>query len=178
MPGRLVARIAIQATAGVWAATGTSMLAVATIDPLNHAAAAWLARLGLDLRPSAPTLHALVVSRFLGNLRIALLPLLLVAIGAGRRTAPRAIGDAVVAGTLLLNALLVGAALGVHGRHLVPFLPHLPLEWVAFGCSAAPWLIGRRGESVRPVDVAVATGAVVLLLAAAAVVETFLTPRP
>jgi len=175
MPGRLVARIAIQATAGMWAATGMSMFAVATIDPLNHAAAAWLARLGLDLRPSAPTLHALVVSRFLGNLRIALLPLLLVAIGAGRRATPRAIGDAVVSGTLLLNALLVGAALGVHGQRLVPFLPHLPLEWAAFGCSAAPWLIGR-GESVRRGDVAVATGAVVLLLAAAAVVETFLTP--
>jgi hypothetical protein len=177
-PDERVVRIAAKTMAALWATTGASMLAVMTIEPLNQAADAWLRRLGLDLQPSAPTTHALLVSRFFGNVRIASLPLLLMFVGAGRRPGPRAIGDAVVTGTLSLNALLVGAALGVHGSRLLPFLPHLPFEWAAFGCSAVPWLLGRSGSATRPVDVAAASVTVVLLLAAAAVVETYLTPRP
>lgn len=176
--GDRLVRPAATITVALWAVTGGSMLLVGTIDPLRRAAAGFLGGLGLDLQPSGPSLHALIITRFAGNVRVALLPLLLTAIGAWRRPVPRTVSDIVVAGTLTLNAMLVGAALGVHGTRLMPFLPHLPLEWTALAVCGAPWLLARHGSPVRTDDLVVAAAAGVLLLGAAAVVETFLTPRP
>lgn len=176
--GDRLVRPAATITIALWAVTGGSMLLVGTIDPLRRAAAGFLGGLGLELQPSSPSLHALIVTRFAGNVRIALLPLLLTAIGAWRRPVSRTVADIVVAGTLALNAMLVGAALGVHGTRLMPFLPHLPIEWTALAVCGAPWLLARHGAPVRTDDMAVAAAAGVLLLGAAAIVETLLTPRP
>lgn len=159
----------------LWTATAMAFALVATLAPLHHHARVLLDGLGLDPRPHRPELHAMLVTRFAGNVRIALLPVLLAAIGAARHPATRAAGDLAVTGTLVANAGLVGAALAVDGRRLLLYLPHLPLEWAALACCAAPWLLARHQRLPARTLVALCAAGL-LLLALAALAETYLTP--
>ncbi len=169
-------RAATQILLGLWGLTAIATILVATVGPLHTVARDVLTGLGLDLRAREPTMHALL-TRLAGNVRIAMLPVLLAATGAARHPSSRAIADAVIAGTLALNATLVGAALAVCGRPLVAFLPHLPLEWAGLACCAAPWLLARRNTPRRG-DTLISAAAGVLLLACAALVENLSNPRP
>lgn len=126
-----------------------------------------------------PTLHGTTseaVSIFAHNMRILAAPLILAAArwGTGRTT--RLLGDAIVAATVIVSPLLVGAAIGGHGLQLLTYLPHLPLEWAALSAAAGAWLSARSTRLAASSLVAYAAAAITLA-AIAAVVETLAIPH-
>lgn len=126
-----------------------------------------------------PTLHGSageILAILTDNLRILIAPFLLAALHwpAGQRTGR--LGDLMILALVLANTAPVGLALGRFGSQLLPYLPHLPLEWAALAASSAAWLAARRGNPPR---VLAAYGIAVLILASpAAVCEVTLTPHP
>ncbi len=143
------------------------------------AGAAWPA-LGPATRPH-PTLHpsaAAVVSILLNNLRVLAAPFILVAARFERTCRSRLAGDTVVAAILSGNAIAVGLALGRWRGTLVPFLPQLPLEYLAAATAAAAWLDARRcarsSRSRIAIPYAMAT---ITLTTCAAAIEVLLTPH-
>ncbi|MGH2941629.1 MAG: hypothetical protein ACRDLN_02475 [Solirubrobacteraceae bacterium] len=126
-----------------------------------------------------PTLHGTAgeaTSILAHNLRILAAPLILVAARWATGPITRLLGDAIVAAILIVNPLLVGAAIGEHGPALLAYLPHVPLEWAALSTTAGAWLTGRRARA--PARSLVAYAVVALLLAAgAALIETLASPH-
>lgn len=84
--------------------------------------------------------------------------------------------DLLVAAVVLGNAALVGVAFGAYGARAVPWLVHLPVEWAALGTALALYLTARRRPVGRQIVVRSAV-AIAVLVAAAAVTETYLTPQ-
>jgi hypothetical protein len=126
-----------------------------------------------------PTLHGTVgeaSSIFAHNARVLTAPLILATAHWGRGLVTRALGDAIVAATLLVSPLLVGGALGRHGTGLLAYLPHLPLEWAALSIATSAWVTSRRGDT-RARTLAAYAAAALLLATTAALVETFTTPH-
>jgi hypothetical protein len=125
-----------------------------------------------------PTLHGTLgefASIAITNARVLSAPFLLTMFHflSGRRS--RQLGDLVVAGLLGSNALRVGLALGRWHAELLPYLPQLPLEWLAAALAAAAWLTVRTGAPKHTAPAYVA--AVLVLVAAAAAIETTCTPH-
>jgi Stage II sporulation protein M len=140
-------------------------------------------RLGASVSPHPtlrPTAQA-IASIFETNLRVLAAPFLLIVFRFHTTRAARLTGDLVIAAILAANALHVGLAIGRWQTRLLPYLPHLPLEYTAAALATRAWLSARRrGAHGQPGDaratILSAAGAVVLLLAAA-VVEVLLTPH-
>ncbi len=155
----------------LWAATALPALAVAA---LPGAPAAARAALGFSLAPPPPSL-AETIGIATTNARVAG-AILLAAVAVASAPAIRRLLDAMLVLVLTPNAVLVGVALGAYGAAAIPFLVHLPLEWIAIGNAVSAYLRARRGgDRLRPVAADVLRiGAV---LAAAAWVEVWLTPR-
>ena len=94
-------------------------------------------------RAPHPTLHGT-----LGELSIladepagARPPFVLAAFGVHRSRGGRRFGDLLIATVVTLNTLNVGLAIGHFGTRLLPYLPHLPLEWLALAISlGSAWL--------------------------------------
>ncbi len=148
---------------------------------LLTAAGAALGVLAPSLRPGGhphPTLHGSVgdaVAIFATNLRLLSVPFALVLLGfhSSRRT--RVFADPILGALLTLNTVRVGLALGHFGIRLIPYVPQLPLEWLALALSANAWIAARRDAPhswlrARALETA-------LTAAAAATVETLLTPH-
>ncbi len=134
--------------------------------------------------PPHPTLSpsvGAIAAIFATNLRVLAAPFLLIAFAfaSGRRAA--VLGDALVAGILVVNGLRVGLAIGRWQGRLLPYLPHLPFEYLAAAVASAAWLNARRDPGERPLQALRASAgyaaAAVVLLAAAATVEVLLTPH-
>jgi general stress protein CsbA len=137
--------------------------------------------------PPHPTLHptfGAIASIFVNNARVLALPFLLVVFRFDRVRWGRAVGTILLAGILAGNAITVGITLGRWQGRLVPYLPHLPLEWTAAGVAAGVWaaaVTARRDQADH--DRTALRGQVVagvltlVLLAAAAVTEVLLTPH-
>jgi hypothetical protein len=155
----------------IWTATLSAALLGALIPP-----AAAVARDAFVLAPPSPSVGE-GVAIATNNLRLALVPVGLAAVGLPRSKVGRLLGDAVVAGTLLVNGALVGAVLGAYGSALLPSLLHLPLEWEAFAAGAAGWGIARDARPA-PRDYAHRALLVAALVILAAIVEVYATPRP
>ncbi len=87
----------------------------------------------------------------------------------------RKLGEALLAGLVAVNVLWVGASVGAYGIRMVrAMLPHGPVELAAYALPLALYLRGR--QRILPTRELVTVGATcVLLLAAAAVLETFIT---
>jgi hypothetical protein len=154
----------------VWATT----LTVAAMTRLLDLTDAARGLLGLRLSPAAaPTLLA-AAALAVHNLPVCGWPLLL-AVGdaPGHKWTPG--GHALVAAALMANAALVGAALGGYGTRLLPFIPQLPLEWLALAAGAAGWLAPRARYNRRAR--LIAASVVVSAALAAAVVETYAVPH-
>jgi hypothetical protein len=132
----------------------------------------------IDFPAPHPTLHptlGAIASIFANNLRALAVPFILIAFRFPSSRPSRIAGDALVAGLLLANGVQVGFAIGRWQGRLVPYLPHLPLEYLAASVAAGAWLSGRRSQ---PLATTVRYGALtVALLGAAAVVEVLLTPH-
>ncbi len=136
--------------------------------------------LGPATHPHA-TLHpsaAAVASILLNNLRVLAAPFILVAARFERTRRSRLAGDTVVAAILAGNAIAVGLALGRWRGALVPFLPQLPLEYLAAATAAAAWLDARRCARSSGSRIAMRyAAATITLTAGAAAIEVLLTPH-
>jgi hypothetical protein len=124
-----------------------------------------------------PTLHGSLgdfTSIAATNARILSAPFLLAVFRFPAQRFTRRIGDLAIGGVLGANALRVGLALGRWHAGLLPYLPQLPLEWLAAALTAVSWLALRSG--VRPRTALAYLGAVLGLVVAAAAVETLATP--
>lgn len=134
--------------------------------------------LGLRLNPSRtvrPELaHALALAAH--NIPVCCWPLLLGVIGAHRSPVGRRLADVLVAGSVTVNVMQVGLALGAYGLPLLPFVPQLPFEWAALALGATGWRLQRA----RPLTVRQGVSLLmvaVLLLVFAGFLETFAVPR-
>ena len=110
------------------------------------------------------------------NVRVLAAPYLLALFRFDRTPSTRLTGDLLVAGILATNALRVGLALGRWQIGLLPYLPQLPLEYLAAATAASAWTERRR----QPCDLrglAPKGLHTSLLLAAAALVEVLATPH-
>lgn len=126
------------------------------------------------LRPSAGA----VASILLNNLRVLAAPFILAAARFGRAHASRLIGDAIVTAILLGNAISVGLALGRWRGALIPFIPQLPVEYLAAATAVATWVDARRDASRSgPANTATNAVATIALTLAAALIEVLLTPH-
>ena len=144
------------------------------------AAAIELAAPGLysSQRPH-PALHAKVgaiTSIWLTNLRVLFAPFGLILLKAPASRAGRLIGDLLIACALGLTAIQVGLALGRWQDRLLPYLPHLPLEYLAAALAGGAWLTARQRQPAggRVIAQAAATAGLALLAAA---IEVLATPH-
>lgn len=124
------------------------------------------------------TLHGGVadtLSILAANLRLLSVPFALALLGFQRSAPGRAFGDVLVGAVVTLNSLRVGLALGRYGTRLIPYIPQLPIEWLALALSASAWIAARHGAQPRTLrDRALQT---FLAAAAAAAIEALLTPH-
>lgn len=132
------------AYAATWVLTlvSAALLAINTAgldDPVRHV-------LGVTLDPqrNPPPSISHVLLLFAHNLPVASWPLLLGVVGAHHRHLARRTADGLVAVTLTVNVLTVGAGLGVYGFPLLAYIPQVPLEWAAIALGASAWLMQRR----------------------------------
>jgi hypothetical protein len=115
-------------------------------------------------------------SILLNNLRAIAVPFGLILLGFPARRAGRITGTIVVWAWLAVNCVPVGIALERWQGRLLPYLPHLPLEWAALACSTCAWLVGRDtiGNRRNLIALVLATAG---LLTVAACLETWATPH-
>jgi hypothetical protein len=134
-----------------------------------------------ELAPSGnpqPTLRGTatdVLSILASNLRLLSVPFALALLGFQRSRHARPFGDLLVGTVVTLNAIRVGLALGRYGTELIPYIPQLPVEWLALAISTSAWISARRGAQPR----ALRTVALLAFVAAAAAaaIEALLTPH-
>ena len=81
----------------------------------------------------------------LNNVRVLAAPFILVAARFDRGRVSRLAGDTIVTAILVGNAIAVGFALGRWRGALIPYVPQLPLEYLAAATAATAWLNARRG---------------------------------
>ena len=140
---------------------------------------AWPA-LGPATRPHAtlhPSLEA-IASIVLNNVRVLAAPFILVAARFDRSRVSRVAGDTIVTAILIGNAIAVGLALGRWRGALIPFVPQLPVEYLAAATAATVWLNARRRSALSAPSIAVTSAVATLgLTAAAAAIEVLLTPH-
>ncbi|GEM_PF-5796815 len=109
------------------------------------------------------------------NLVVTLWPLALVVLGWAAIPVIRRVGDALVAGQVMLHGAVVGSAL-VQQPAIWRFLPHLPFEFAALVLPAAAWIVARQAATVSFARALAVALAVVALLVIAALIETYGTP--
>lgn len=176
---------AITRPAGRMALPTSPAARVAALWALTGALTGLGVLLGVLVPSSAPggTPHATLtgtpdeaLSIFVHNMRVLAAPLILAAARWGTGRATRLLGDVLVTATLLASPLLVGAALGRHGTELVPYLPHLPLEWGALSVATAAWLAARR-QRLRASSLVGYAAIATTLAIIAAILETVAIPH-
>ncbi len=160
--------------------TGLCWVTLAAATALGAAAAIAWPVLGPATRPHAmlhPSVDA-IASILLNNVRVLAAPFILAAARFGATRVSRLAGDAIVATILVGNAVAVGLALGRWREALIPFVPQLPIEYLAAATAAGAWIEVRRDASLpAPRVAAMSAVATIGLAAAAAAVEVLLTPH-
>jgi hypothetical protein len=125
-----------------------------------------------------PTLHGSFgdfISIAETNARVLSAPFLFALCRFPAQRSTRRLGDLAVGGMLGANALRVGLVLGRWHARLLPYVPQLPLEWLAAAVAAVSWLALRTG--VRRRTALAYFVAVLVLVVVAAAVETIATPH-
>lgn len=166
-----LARVWLRCYFLTWLPTLVGAYAVAAIDAKTATR-----RVLLDPASTPPpgVDHALALLAH--NLPIATWPILLGVTGAHRNSRGRRAADVLVLTTLVANTAPVGAALGAYGLELLPYLPHVPIEWAGLALGASAWAIQRRRAMTVLEGAAIGAGVAALLLVAAAV-ETWCVPH-
>jgi hypothetical protein len=160
----------------IWAVTLATAAAFWLIGEPIAAPARAILRLRLSAQQNPRPDLAHVLALLAHNTPIAGWPLLLGPVGADRRGSTRALADVLVLASMLANAVPVGAALGVYGGRLLPYLPQLPLEWAALPLGYASWPMQRR-HVLKPRERVVWLGLIVGFLLGAATLETVAVPH-
>jgi hypothetical protein len=166
MAGTRRADLALPA-AGVLAATAIGIV-VAILDP----------QLAGATRPHPTLTGSLgdVLWIVQNNGRVLAAPFLLVALGLPQSRLGRGAGDLIVSGLTAASTIPVGLELGRWGARLAPYLPQLPFEWAALALAVHAWVTARPGHvTIRQLTPLAAI--VLSLLAGAAALETWATPR-
>ncbi len=109
------------------------------------------------------------------NARVLATPFLLLLLGFPASKPGRGAGDLLLVALTALSTIPVGVELGRWGSRLLPYLPHLPLEWSALSVALSAWLLARTGRRDRERTLQLA-GVTLTLLIVATVLETFATP--
>jgi hypothetical protein len=168
--------------AGQLAATATVIvLALLAVAVIVHLAAPVVARrLLLFAFPARPAGLGAAWGIMIGNLRLAAAPLagalLLRLADRGVPGPGRALLDVILAGVVMLNVVIVGAGLGAYGARMLRYtLPHGPVELAGYCCSLTVYRSARAGR-LRARSGWALTGAAVMLLALAAVLEATCSP--
>jgi hypothetical protein len=166
---RARARATLTATAALCAVTAGGALAGAIAPGLVSPVAP---------HPTLTPTFGAWAAILLDNSRVLALPILMTAFGFDRGRYSARIGDIAVIGVLGANASFVGVELGRWQNLLLPYLPQLPVEWLAAGTAAGVWA-HARSTAGRPDRraLAVHAGVVLGLLMAAAALEVFATPH-
>lgn len=162
----------LYAYAGVWTITLAVGAAVSTVGlraSVRH-------MLGLALKPDAAPQLGGVLALAAHNIPIASWPLLLGVLGAHRHRYARRVTDGFLLVWIIANTLPVGAALGAYGMAVVPYLPHLPLEWAGLALGASSWLVQRR-RALNVHEGVVWLTLMVGALLSAAILETVAVPH-
>jgi hypothetical protein len=172
-PRRIIARSgrarpALHVYAALWLLTAMAAAATLAIPALGPSTAPHP-----TLRPTA----AEIATILLGNARVLAPPFLLLLFGFSRGRASRLAGDLIVAAPLVLVTVDVGIGLGRWGARLLPYLPHLPFEYLAAAVAASAWIAQRREPGMRARALAPVAAAVLVLLAIAAALEVLATPH-
>jgi hypothetical protein len=134
--------------------------------------------LGSSTRPH-PTItpgFSAALSIWQSNLRVLAVPFILAALRFADTRPGRTVGDVIIAALTAYSTLAVGLAIGRWRWALAQYLPHLPFEWAALSLAIAAWLLARKHAVDWP-GLAGLGGAIVVLLIAAAVLETWATPH-
>ncbi len=165
---RAARRATLRLYAGLWLLTALAVLAAIADSTL-----------GSSKRPQ-PTLHptiTMVISLALSNARVLTPPFLFSLFRFGSSRVTRALADLVVATPLVLVAVTVGAALGRWGGRLIPYVPQLPVEYLAAAAAAGVWVTyGRAGwRNLR--ELARQAAFVLALILIAAAIEVLATPH-
>jgi hypothetical protein len=155
------------AAAAVLALTGAAVLAGA-LDPAFAG--------GGHPHPTLTGTVGEAAGILLNNLRALAAPFLLIILRFPAARITRAVGDVAIAAILTVNCVIVGIQLGRWQGRLLPYLPHLPLEFSALACSTCTWLIARD-DTKRRRELAVLAVAMIALLTGAACLETWVTPH-
>ena len=159
---------------------GLCWVALATTTVLAAAAAVVWPALGPAARPHATLLPSLdaISSIVVNNVRVLAAPFILVAARFDRGRLSRLAGDTIVTAILVGNAIAVGLALGRWRSALIPYVPQLPLEYLAAATAATTWVNARRDSSLSgPSIAAISAVATLALTAVAAAIEVLLTPH-
>lgn len=165
---------ALRAIAALFALTALTAAVVAAVPGLADCVDD-LASVRLD-GPNIPHTLGEVLRIFLHNVVIVAVPIAVAAARHTFRRFGRVVCDVAVVTIVARSGLLVGAVLGANGSALLPYLVHLPFEWAAVGVGAGAWLLSLRRPPTALDEFKAARLAVPLLLAAA-VLETYATPR-
>jgi hypothetical protein len=160
---------------------GSELVAVLTALWLLTALGGLAGHIAPGLAPGGgphPTLRGNVTDMLsiLGtNLRLLAVPFALALLGFQRSRRAQGFGDLLVGAVVTVNALRVGLALGRYGTELIPYIPQLPIEWLALALSTSAWMSARRGAQPRELR----TTALLAVLAAvtSASIEVLLTPH-
>ena len=172
---RLAVRIAVLAFAAVLAVAGAVRIILA-----GHARGC----LGYSF-PGVPARAHVAIGIFAHNARaiLSVFGLLLIAQLASRHPdGPGRVqqlilvaGDAILAGVIVANALVVGTGLGAYGARIVRAeLPHGPVELAAYALALGLYVQGRR-RALPAAHLAAVAATSVALLALAAALETFVS---
>jgi len=126
-----------------------------------------------------PTLTGSVsdaIGIFANNLRVLAAPFICVALGFPDSRPGRHAGDLLVLAITALSAIPVGIELARWNTVLLPYIPQLPVEWLALSTAITTWLAARKGAVDRRTvtELAVLTAS---LLALAACLETWCVPH-
>lgn len=110
------------------------------------------------------------------NARTLAVPFLLVLFAFPQSRLGRHAGDLIVTALTAASTIPVGLELGRWQGRLLPYVPQLPVEWVALILAIHAWLIARSGQlDVR--DLVPLAAVVLALLICAACLETWATPH-
>ena len=106
-------------------------------------------------------------------------PFILVAARFDRGRVSRVAGDTIVAAILTTATRSPSGSRSAAGAAtLIPFVPQLPIEYLAAATAATTWLNARRHSARSAPSIAVTAAAATLgLTAAAAAIEVLLTPH-
>ena len=100
------------------------------------------------------------------NLRVLAVPFLLWLLRFQDSRVGRMVGDGVMLALAGVSTVTVGIALGRWRTRLIPYLPHLPVEWAALIVAVATWLLIRGGHASGRQLLALGGTVAVLLCAA------------